>query len=109
MSRLSARSRRPSTTIGTTTAGTISSTNPVSLPEVISSIAMPPNSISRLRNATETDEPITDRISVVSVVSRETISPLIIRSKKAGERPIRRSNIARRISATTRSPNRVTR
>ena len=38
---------------------------------------MPPIRISTLRNATETDDPITERISVVSVVMRLTTSPVI--------------------------------
>ncbi len=94
--------------IGTTTAGTINSTNPVSLADVSISIANPPSKISMLRKATDTDEPISDRISVVSVVMRLSTSPVRRRSKKAGLMPITRSNRARRMSATTRSPRRVT-
>jgi hypothetical protein len=41
---------------------------------------MPPIRIRKLRSATETDEPITDWISVVSVVMRLMISPVSTRS-----------------------------
>ena len=41
----------------------------------------PPTSISTLRSATETEDPITDRISVVSVVMRLKTSPVISFSK----------------------------
>ena len=95
--------------IGTTMAGTISSTRPVSLAEVRNSSTSPPSRISTLRSATDTDDPMTDRISVVSVVIRLRISPVMIRSKKAGDMPRTRSKSVRRMSATTRSPSRVTR
>ena len=57
----------------------------------------------------EIDEPMTDRISVVSVVMRLRTSPVITRSKKDGLREVTLSKVARRMSATTRSPSRVTR
>ena len=95
--------------MGTITAGTTSSTMPVSLPEVNSISTSPPMKSSRLRSAIETDEPITLRIRVVSVVIRLRTSPVMIRSKKAGDMEIIRSYTAVRISATTRSPSRVTR
>ena len=44
----------------------------------------PPRKISTLRSATEIDEPMTDRISVVSVVRRDRTSPVMMRSKNAG-------------------------
>ena len=90
-------------------AGTISNTRPVSLPEVRNKNPNPPIRISTLRNATLTLDPITDRISVVSVVSRDSTSPVRIRSKNAGLIPSIRSNSALRMSATTRSPSLVTR
>ena len=77
-SRLSTRNRRPSVMIGMTTAGTISRTSPVSLGDVASISTIPPRKINRFRNAMEMDEPITDRISVVSVVMRLTTSPVMI-------------------------------
>ena len=51
----------------------------------------PPISISPLRSAIDTEEPTTDSTSVVSVVSREITSPVMIRSVKAGLMPITRS------------------
>ena len=107
-SRASTRRRRPSRKIGATTTGTSNNSNPVSLAEVRSSITNPPSATSTCRSASDTDEPITDRISVVSVVMRLMISPVITFSKKPGDRPITRSNTALRMSATTRSPSRVT-
>ena len=80
LSRLSARRRRPSVRIGATTSGTPMSTSAVSLGLVTKSSTSPPASTRRLRSATETDEPITDRTSVVSVVSRDSTSPVMIRS-----------------------------
>ena len=77
---LMARRRRPSTRIGTITAGTISSTIIVSFAEVSSISTMPPRKISRLRSAIDTDEPSTDWISVVSVVIRLSTSPVMMRS-----------------------------
>ncbi len=62
-----------------------------------------------VRSAIEIDEPTTDWISVVSVVSRDSTSPVMIRSKKPGLMPMTRSKTALRISATTRSPSRETR
>ena len=64
--------------IGTITTGTISSTIPVSLAEVKSISVSPPTKSSRLRSAIDTDEPITDRISVVSVVIRLSTSPVMV-------------------------------
>ena len=69
---------------------------------------MPPTNSSTLRRATETDEPRTDWISVVSVVIRLSTSPVISPSKNPGLIPITRSKTALRMSATTRSPSRVT-
>ena len=77
--------------IGIRIAGTISSTSPISLTEVRASIASPPARISMLRSAMDSDDPITDWIRVVSVVMRDRISPVITRSKKAGDRVITRA------------------
>ena len=59
------------------TAGTINNTIAVSLAEVNSISTSPPVTISILRSAMDTDDPITDRISVVSVVIRLSTSPVI--------------------------------
>ena len=47
---------------------------------VTNSSTSPPASVSRLRSAIETDEPMTDSTSVVSVVSRDSTSPVMTRS-----------------------------
>ena len=60
------------------TAGTINKTKPVSFAEVSNIIPNPPTKINRLRSAIETDDPITERISVVSVVIRLRTSPVRI-------------------------------
>ncbi len=52
---------------------------------------MPPASVRTLRSATDTDEPITESTRVVSVVSRDSTSPVITRSKKPGLSPTTRS------------------
>ena len=79
-SRLSVRSRRPSTMIGTTITGTRSRTRPASFGDVTKSSTSPPIRTREFLSATETDEPMTDRIRVVSVVSRERTSPVMMRS-----------------------------
>ena len=53
----------------------------VSLAEVNSIIASPPMNISMLRRNQETEDPITERISVVSVVMRLITSPVSRLSK----------------------------
>jgi hypothetical protein len=62
-----------------------------------------------LRSAWVTLEPITVWITLVSVVSRESTSPVRVTSKKPGERRITCAKTSRRRSATTRSPIQVTR
>ena len=84
LSRLSRRTRRPRMRIGSTTIGTISSVYPASFGAVQIISAMPPTKSSTLRSATETEEEITDRINVVSVVRREITSPVSTVSKKPG-------------------------
>jgi hypothetical protein len=76
VSRDNARTRRPNTTIGTTTTGTTRQASAVSQGEVTSIIRMPPTTVSALRAAIEVEEPSTPWITVVSAVRRETISPV---------------------------------
>ena len=52
--------------------------HPPDVPLLSSIIPNPPTKISRLRSAIETDDPITERISVVSVVMRLRTSPVRI-------------------------------
>ena len=62
--------------IGINTIGTMSRTKAVSLGDVYNISTRPPRNKSTLRSATETDDPITDKISVVSVVIRDKTSPV---------------------------------
>ena len=64
------RTRRPKNNTGATNNGTHNKTIPVRRGSVKYIKPMPPKKISTFRNATETEEPITDRIKVVSVVRR---------------------------------------
>ena len=74
--------------IGSTTIGTTSSTSPASLGAVTTMKISPPTNVIEVRSAIEIDEPTTDWISVVSVVSRDSTSPVIIRSKNPGLMPM---------------------
>ena len=98
------RTRRPSSRIGTSVAGTPSSTSSASFQLVTNSIAAAPIIISRLRTNMDTPKPITCCSTVASLARREITSPVRADSKNAGDRPSRWSNTARRKSATTRSP-----
>jgi hypothetical protein len=80
----SRRTMRPKTTIGTTTRGTTRSTRPVSLGLVTTRSAVPPRVRRMLRSACVTVEPMTVCTTVVSVVSRESTSPVRVVSKKPG-------------------------
>ena len=73
--------------IGASTAGTLSTTMPVSLGFDTNRSAMPPIRIRKLRSAIDTEEPITVCSSVVSAVMRDWISPLPLVSKKPGCKP----------------------
>ncbi len=104
----SRRTRRPMKMIGPTTAGTKTMTIRASLGLVTTSMTKPPTSSSRLRMATEAEEPITTCKSVVSVVMRERMSPTRVVSKNAGSRVSTWAKTSLRISATTRSPSQET-
>ena len=64
--------------------------------------------LTRLRIASEAEEPTTVWIRVVSAVMRDSTSPVRVTSKNCGDRPSTLANTALRISATTRSPSQVT-
>jgi hypothetical protein len=68
-----------------------------------------PKNSTRLRNATDIEEPTAALICVVSAVSRDTISPVLAWSKNAIESAVRWLNTSLRKSATMRSPSVVTR
>ena len=69
---------------------------------------IPPKKIKTFLRAKETEELITERIRVVSVVNRDNTSPVKIFSKKGGLMLITRLKTADLISATNRSPILVT-
>ena len=62
-----------------------------------------------LRSACDRLALITAWITAVSLVRRESTSPVRVTSKNAGDRPITRSYTCLRRSVTTRSPSHVTR
>ena len=59
---------------------------PASFGLVIINITVPPTNSSRLRSAIDTLEPTTVWIRVVSVVNRDSTSPVRVTSKNAGLR-----------------------
>ena len=104
-----ARTSRPKATSGSTITGIAMMTKNESRGLVTTIITEEPMNSTRLRSATETEEPTALLICVVSAVSREVISPVFAVSKKPGESSVRCANTAARRSATTRSPMMVTR
>ena len=104
----SVRTQRPNRISGISTTNTAPTTSAASFGLVTNIRMNAPVSITRLRSATETVEPTTVWISVVSAVRRDSTSPVRVTSKKAGVRPSTLANTALRISATTRSPIQVT-
>ncbi len=90
-------------------SGMAMSTKPDSRGLVTTIMNEAPRNRTRLRSATETDEPTAALIWVVSAVSRETISPVLASSKKADESEMRCPKTSPRRSATIRSPSVVTR
>ena len=102
--RESRRTLRPRSRIGTSVAGTPSTTSAASLPLVRTSITSAPNPISALRRNIEMPKPITACSCVTSFVRREITSPVRILSKNAGSSARRWPYTARRMSVMTRSP-----
>ena len=68
-----------------------------------------PTVFSAERSVMEMPTPDMDCTSVVSVVSRESTSPVRVTSKKPRSICTTRAYTALRMSATTRSPSQVTR
>ena len=77
LSRDKRRKRRPSIKIGPRMSGTISKTRPVSFGDVQSIMTSPPDIINEFRSNQLAEDPITDRINVVSVVILLNTSPVI--------------------------------
>ena len=80
------RTRRPKTTIGSTTSGTTSATTPARRGLVVTSMATPPITSSRLRSAWLMLAPMTAWMTLVSVVSRDSTSPVRIDLEEARAR-----------------------
>ena len=94
--------------IGTITSGATTSASP-ERSGLVQTIAMvPPTIRSTFLSATDVVEPSALWIMVMSLVSREVISPVLVVSKKPGLRLTIRLNSAIRISAAKRSPSQVT-
>jgi hypothetical protein len=83
-SRESARTRRPNSTIGTTTSTSRPRMIADSLGLVTNSITRPPANSNVLRSASEMLVPTTLWIKVVSVVRRDRTSPVWVVSKNPG-------------------------
>ena len=96
-------------TIGTITSGTTISTSPVNLGLVTSNSTSPPIRRRTLRSAWDRLALITAWITAVSLVSRDSTSPVRVTSKNPGDSVITRSYTAVRRSVTTRSPSHATR
>lgn len=75
---------------------------------VSASITVAPTRLKLERSAIDSDEPAIVCTSVVSVVRRESTSPVRVTSKNVGSMRITRRYTALRTSATMRSPSQVT-
>ena len=102
------RTQRPNRISGTMIRITAPRISAVSFRLVKNIRINPPVRVTRLRNASEAEEPITVCTRVVSAVSRDSTSPVRVTSKKAGVSASTLANTAVRMSAVTRSPSQVT-
>ncbi|NJS15129.1 MAG: ABC transporter substrate-binding protein, partial [Sphingopyxis sp.] len=100
---------RPESTSGITISGMAPSTNIDSRGLVMIIITVAPAKSSRLRSAIEAEAPKADWILVVSADRRETISPALVRSKKAASSVVRWRKTSCLTEATMRSPSVMTR
>jgi len=98
------RTRRPRKSAGASATVVPTSVSAASLGLVITSSAVAPVIISRLRRNIDSPHPMTLSISVTSLVRRETISPVWRDSKNAGGWRSTWPNTALRMSVMTRSP-----
>ena len=78
------RTARPKPYSGSTIIGMAASTKADSRGLVITIMAAAPTNSTRLRSATDTDEPTADLICVVSAVSREISSPVLAVVEEGG-------------------------
>ena len=79
------RTERPKPTSGSTISGMAASTKPDSFGLVTTIMVAEPKNSTRLRSATDTEEPTADLICVVSAVSREVSSPVLAVSKNGAD------------------------
>jgi hypothetical protein len=84
LARESLRTRRPMIAAGSTTRTTMPATISISRGVVVSSMVSPPASRTMLRRPMLTLEPTALWITVVSVVSRDSTSPVFRVSKNCG-------------------------
>ena len=84
LARLSLRTRRPKYSDGSTTSTRMPSTCAITSGLVTISITIAPRPITVLRRPIDRLEPTTLCTSVVSVVSRESTSPVCVVSKNSG-------------------------
>src|SRR4029077_2704185 len=106
--RLKVRTQRPNNRSGIITRTTAPITSKVSLTLVTNIKIKPPTNMTKLRAATDAEEPTTVWINVVSALRRESTSPVRVTSKNVGDRRTTLANTALRRSAITRSPIQVT-
>ena len=89
--------------------GMAASTKAESLGLVTTIIAVAPTNRNRWRNATDAEGPNVDLSCVVSAERREAMSPVFSASKKLASSRVKWVKRSERRSATTRSPNVITR
>ena len=93
---------------GMITSGSRIASAPVSFGLVSASMTRAPARLRVERSAIDSEEPAIDCTSVVSVVRRDSTSPVRVTSKNVGSIRITRPYTALRTSATMRSPSQVT-
>ena len=108
LARLSLRTRRPKYSEGSTTSTRMPSTCDITYGLVTISITIAPRPITLLRSPMLRLEPTTVCTRVVSVVSRDSTSPVCVVSKNSGLCSTTWAYTALRRSAVTRSPSQVT-
>ena len=78
------RTRRPNTNTGINTSGISSKMMPASQALVTAIMIKPPSSVTALRNVIDKLTPAMDCTRLVSVVKRDSTSPLRVTSKNVG-------------------------
>ena len=109
LARESRRTRRPNHTLGATTSSSTPSTCAMIHGLVQMSMASAPRPMTVLRRPMENEDPTTVCTSVVSVVRRDSTSPVCVVSKNSGLCRSTWAYTALRTSAVTRSPSQLMR